>query len=72
MKTLNLKVLAHIEKGENFQKDKDPNANVRIQMYEFFFANTLLKAMKVPFFEDGYMIAYFERVVRKRDTKANK
>jgi hypothetical protein len=41
-------------------------------MYEFFFSNALLKSMKIPFLEDTYMIAYFERVVRKRDTKEGK
>lgn len=44
------------------------SASVRIQMYEFFFANVLMKAMKIPFLEQTYLVAYFERIVRKRDT----
>jgi hypothetical protein len=63
-------IINHIEKGENFHTDGNKSANVRIQMYEFFFANVLLKSMKVPFLEDTYMISFFERIVRKRDTKA--
>ena len=59
------KVIKHIDKGENFHSEGNQNANLRIQMYEFFFSNSLMKSMKVPFMEDTYMISYFERVVRK-------
>jgi len=38
-----------------------PNPSVRIQMYEFFFSSILIKAMQVPFMENGYMIGFFER-----------
>lgn len=71
-KNLTEKIIKHIEKGENFHSDDKQNSSVRIQMYEFFFSNALLKCMKVPFLTDTYMISYFERIVRKRDTKTNK
>lgn len=65
-------MIKHIDKGENFHSEGNINANLRIQMYEFFFSNALMKSMKVPFMEDTYMISYFERVVRKRDTVERK
>lgn len=67
-----MRVIKHIEKGENFHSGDSQNANVRIQMYEFFFSSALLKAMKMPFIENGYMVSYFERIVRKRDTRVAK
>jgi hypothetical protein len=41
-------------------------------MYEFFFANVLMKAMKIPFLDETYLVSYFERTIRKRDTKEGK
>lgn len=73
-KTLTKRVISHMNKikEENSQNEEGKNANIKIQMYEFFFANTLLKSMKIPFLENTFLISYFERVVRRRDTKENK
>ena len=35
-------------------------------MYEFFFSNILLKGMILPFFENMYMVGFFEKIIRKR------
>jgi len=69
---LTKKVIKHIDKNENFHNEEGKGTSVRIQMYEFFFANTLLKAMKIPFMEDTFLISYFERSIRKRDTREGK
>jgi hypothetical protein len=56
--------IEHISKLQNFQVDEATGKqapSVRIQMYEFFFSNSLIKAMQVPFMEDTYMIGFFER-----------
>ena len=70
-----LRVVSHISKCENFQveeSEKKNNPSVRIQMYEFFFSNILIEAMAVPFQENSYMLGFFERQVRKRDTFGRK
>ena len=54
---------------ENFQtenKAEDNGPSIKIQMYEFFFSNVLIKAMQVPFLEHTFMLGFFENWIRKR------
>lgn len=63
------KILKHIGKMENFQTENKSDENgpsIKIQMYEFFFSNILIKAMQVPFLEHTFMLSFFENTIRKR------
>lgn len=63
------RILKHIGKMENFQtenKTDDNGPSIKIQMYEFFFSNILIKAMQVPFLDHTFMLSFFENNIRKR------
>lgn len=69
------RILRHIGRLENFQTDNqnDPSGpSVKIQMYEFFFSNILIKAMQIPFLDNSYMIGFFERNMKKRQNIENR
>lgn len=68
-KKLMKKILKHIGGLENFQTENNREENgssVKIQMYEFFFSQILIKAMQVPFMDHTFMLGFFERNLRKR------
>ena len=52
--------------GTALRQDFPENMSIKLQMYEFFFSNILLKGMVLPFFEDLYMVGFFEKIIRKR------
>lgn len=58
-KKLMKKILKHIGSLENFQnenKNVKNSSTVKIQMYEFFFSQILIKAMQVPFMDHTYIL----------------
>ncbi|CAI2386471.1 unnamed protein product [Moneuplotes crassus] len=73
-KKLMKKILKHIGGLENFQTENQNDENgpsVKIQMYEFFFSHTLIKAMQIPFMDHTFMLGFFEKNLKKRE-KASK